>query len=344
MKRQSISRRQFLQGTGALVVSFRFAGPASRLLAQSTDLPNAEPEATSLDSWLAVAQDGSVTVFTSKVELGTGIETALAQIVAEELDVPFQRIKMDVGDTARTIDQGMTVASRTIERGGPQLRQAAAAARQELLKLASARFGAPIEKLAVTDGVVSVAGNPAKKISYGDLLGGRRFNVRITATGEGWDMKVAPEVRAKDPKDYKIVGTSTPRIDLPPKFTGEYTYVQDLRIPGMLHGRVVRPPVVNSKPSSVDANSIQHISGVVKIVQEGNFLGVVAETEWAAIQAARALKVTWSPPTTKLPANREELDAYLQNTKSFMDLAPVKKGNVEAALSQASKTFEATYR
>jgi len=347
MRIQSISRRRFLQGTGALIVSFSFGGAVSGALAKSpgpvNGLPSIEPEATSLDSWLAVAQDGSVTVFTSKVELGTGVETALAQIVAEELDVPFRQIKMDAGDTSKTIDQGMTVAARTVERGGPQLRQAAAAARQELLKLASARLHAPVEQLTVRDGVVSVASNPAKKISYGDLIGGKRFNVRITATGEGWDMKVAPEARAKDPKDYRIVGTSAPRIDLPPKFTGEYTYVHGVQIPGMLHGRVVRPPVVNSKPSSIDESSIGQIPGVVKVVQEGSFVGVVAKTEWAAIQAARSLKVTWSAPTTKLPANRDELEAYLRNTKSVIDMNPVNKGNVATAISQASKTMEATY-
>src|SRR5881296_1721670 len=296
MATRQVSRRGFLKSAGGLVVSFSFSGPMSRLVAQSPDLPAVEPEATSLDSWLAVAQNGSVTVFTSKVELGTGIETALAQIVADELDVPFQKIQMDWGDTAKSVDQGMTVASRTLERAGPQLRQAAAAARQQLLKLAAARLEVPAEQLTVRDGVVSIIGSPAKKVSYGELIGGKRFNLKITATGEGWDMKVAPEARAKDPKEYKIVGTSVPRIDLPPKFTGEYTYIQDVRIPGMLHGRVVRPPVVNSKPLSVDEGSIKHIAGVVKIVQEGSFLGVVAETEWAAIQAARALKVTWSPP------------------------------------------------
>jgi nicotinate dehydrogenase subunit B len=202
----------------------------------------------------------------------------------------------------------------------------------------------PVDKLTVSDSVVSAIGSPEKKISYGDLIGGQRFNARITANGTGWDLKVAPEVRAKDPKEYRIVGTSVPRMELPPKFTGEFTYVQDLRIPGMLHGRVVRPPVVNSKPSSVDESSIKHISGVVKVVQEGRFVGVVAETEWAAIQAARALKVSWSAPDTKLPANPDELYAYLKNTKSFREQVATDKGNPDAALAQASKTFAATYR
>jgi nicotinate dehydrogenase subunit B len=343
----TISRRQMLKGGGALVVSFSLLGPISRLLAQATDpaaLSNIEPDATYLDSWLAISHDGSVTFFTSKVDLGTGVVTALTQIVADELDVPFEQVTLETGDTAKTIDQFMTVGSRTIERAGPQLRQAAAAARMELLKLASAQFEAPVEKLTVTNGVVSVAGSPQKKITYGDLIGGKRFNVRITATGTGWDLKVAPEVKAKDHKDYRIIGKSVPRLDLPPKFTGEFTYVQDFRLPGMLHGRVVRPPVVSSKPASVDENSIKQIPGIVKIVQEGNFLGVVAETEWGAIRAAKELKVTWSIPTTKLPANHDELYAYLKNTKSFRDQVPTDKGNAEAALSQASKTFEATYR
>ena len=339
-----ISRRQYLQSTGALIVTFRCLGPVSGLLAQTAAPPDGEPDASYLDSWLAVAQDGTVTVFTSKVDLGTGVVTALAQIVAEELDVPFKQISMDCGDTAKTVDQFSTVGSRTIERGGPQLRQAAAAARLQLLKLASTRLDAPVEKLTVTDGVVRVVDSSEKKISYGELIGGRHFDARITATGTGWDLKVAPEVHAKDPGQYRIVGTSVRRMDLPPKFTGEFTYVQDVRIPGMLHGRVVRPPVVNSKPSSVDQNSIKHISGVVKVVEEGSFVGVVAETEWAAIQAARDLKVTWSTPSTKLPASPDELFAYLKNTKSFRDQVATDKGNPDSAISQASKTFNATYR
>src|SRR5713226_1064742 len=344
MRDITFSRRQFLKGTGALIVSFSFSRPIAEVLAQSNRLPNGELDPTALDSWLAIGKDGRVTVFTSKVDLGTGVETALAQIVAEELDVPFNRVKMEVGDTTKTIDQASTVGSRTIERGGPQLRQAAAAARQALLKLASERLGAPDDKLAVENGVVTVMGNSSKKISYGQLIGSKRFNVTITATGTGWDMKVAENVRPKDPKQYTIVGTSVARVELPPKLTGEFTYTQDFRVPGMLHGRVVRPPVVNSKPASVDESSVKHIPGIVKVVQEGNFVGVVAKTEWSAIQAAKALKVAWSEPSTKMPANPDALFAYIKDTKSFRDQVAVNKGNPDAALSQASKKFEATYR
>jgi CO/xanthine dehydrogenase Mo-binding subunit len=248
---------------------------------------------------------------------------------------------MVYGDTSRTIEQGSTVGSRSIERAGPQVRQAAAAARQELLKLASARLGAPVEKLTVQNGVVS---DGAKRVSYGQLIGGKRFNVKITASGEGPNMKVAPEVKAKNPKDYKIVGQSIKRIELPGKLTGEHIYAQDVRIPGMLHGRVVRPPVVNTAPANIDDSSARKIPGFVKIVREGSFVGVVAKTQWAAINAAEALKVAWAPPATKLPANADALFAYLKNTKPARSLKPVDKGNVAEALSKAKKTYEASYR
>ena len=343
METSTISRRELLKGTGALVVSFSLFGPAARALAQAA-AGGGEPEASSLDSWLAIAQDGTVTVFTSKVELGTGTETALAQIVAEELDVPFSRIHMEAGDTSKSVDQAVTAASRTLERAGPQLRQAAAVARRELLRLASERLNTPAEQLTVNDGVISANGDSARKISYSDLLGDKRFNVKMEASGTGWDLKISPDVPVKNVKDYKVVGTSVKRTDLPGKFTGEFTYAQDVRVPGMLHGRVVRPAVVNSKPVNVDETSIKQIAGVVKVVQEGNFVGVVAQTEWAAIQAAKALKVTWSAPSTSLPATPEELYAYLKNTKSFNDQVTVNKGNAEASLSQTSKKYEATYR
>jgi nicotinate dehydrogenase subunit B len=343
MTTKSISRRDLLKSTGILIVSFSFFGTVSRVLAQGDGLSVDGMDPTVLDSWIAIAKDGTVTVFTGKVELGTGVVTALAQIVAEELDVRFDKVYMDSGDTDKAVDQGVTAAARTIERGGPQLRQASAAARQELLKLASARLDSSVDMLTVTDGVVSVVGNSSKKISYGDLLGGKRFNVKITASGSGWDMKVAPQIPAKNPKDYKIVGKSIPRVDLPQKFTGEFEYSQDVSVPGMLHGRTIRPATSLSMASNVDESSIQNIPGVVKVVREGSFVGVVAETEWAAIQAARALKVTWSEPTLKMPSGADEVFDYLKNTKSFKENVITNRGNLDSAFSQAHKVFEATY-
>jgi CO/xanthine dehydrogenase Mo-binding subunit len=339
-----------LKDTGVLVVSVSLAGQATELLADAA-LPSGDPDPASLNSWLAVGADESVTVFTGKVDYGQGTETSLAQIVAEELDVPYARIKMDLGDTAKSVDQGITAGSSSLSKGGPQLRQMAAAARQELLKLAAVRLQTPVDKLTVSEGVVSAAETPAKKISYGKLIGGKRFEVKIAVTGTGWGMTVAPDVHAKDFKDYKVVGVSEPRADLPAKFTGEFTYVQDVRVPGMLHGRAVRPKAVLSMPSKVDESSIRDIPGVVKVVQVGSFVGVVAETEWAAIQAANNLKVTWSTPATKMPATRDELYAYLRDTKVIPSAGPSgmpgqegDKGNLETGFSQASKSFAATFR
>jgi nicotinate dehydrogenase subunit B len=347
MATKAISRRDLLKGSGALIVSFNLFGRASNVLAQGaqggTPISNVGGlPANELDSWIAVAQDGAVSVFTSKVDLGTGTGTALGQIVAEELDVPVSKIRMEIGDTDKSVDQGRTSASRTLERAGPQMRQAAAAARHELLKRASSILGVPEEQLVVKDGVVSVSGSD-KTISYTALVGGKRFETKISASGEQWDLKVAPEIKPKDPKNYKIVGTSVPRFDLPPKFTGEFTYSADVRIPGMLHGRVVRPPVVNSEPAAVDESSLMQIPGIVKVVREGSFLGVVAETEWAAIQAAKALKVTWSAPPKQFPAGPAAMYEYLKNTKSFADRAGSEKGNAAGALQQAVKKFENTY-
>ena len=354
MKTQAISRRELLKHSGALVVSFALFGPSARALAQQAVglpvPPGSNPynnpdylDPTSLDSWLAVMQDGSVTVFTGKVDLGTGVETALAQIAADELDVRFDQVHMAMGDTAKTVDQGRTAGSNTIMRAGPQLRHAAAAGRAELLKLAAARLEAPSEQLVVVEGVVSVDGSPMKRVSYGELLGGKRFNVKVTAKGIQAGLDLAPEAHVKNFKEYKVVGTPVPRVDLLPKLTAEFQYTPDFRLPGMLHGRVVRPATVLSNPASMDETSVHGIPGIVKVVQDGSFVGVVAETEWAAIQAARALKVTWSPPTAKMPATPDEVDAYLMNTKSFVDAVIVNRGNADAAISAASKTFEATY-
>lgn len=361
MDKATLTRRRLLQGGGALVVSFGI-GPVPRSLAQDGGTADARPFAAEnpdlgtfipelgdyldpreLDSWLAVTEDGGVTMFTGKVDI-TGTRTALAQIVAEELDVAFDRVTMVMGETTRTVDQGRTVGSSTIPRAGQQLRQAAAAARQALLKMASAHLAVPVERLAVNEGVVGVAGGPANRVSYGELIGDRRFDVQITATGYQRGMQVAPEVSPKDYRDYKIVGTSVPRVDIPAKLTGEFEYACDVRVPGMLHGRAVRPHTAIAEPLNVDEQSIEHIPGVVGVVREVSFVGVVAETEWAAIQAARDLMVTWSTPRTRMPADRNEVDLYLTGTPPVRERTrPENRGDVEAALASASTALEAVY-
>ena len=320
------SRRDVLKGGGALVVSFSLAGAPREAIAQG-----AKPfTTTEVDSFLAIDAKGMVTVYSGKVDLGTGIATALPQMVAEELDVPLPMIKLIQGDTALTPDQGTTWGSLSIQIGGMQLRNAAATAKAALLDEAAKRLGAKKEELRVADGVVS-AGN--KRISYGELIGGKSFALKLDhskpATG-------------KDPKDYKIVGKAVPRVDIPDKVTGRFTYMQDFRVPGMLHGRVIRPPAIGAKLESVDGASIEDIAGVVKVVLQGNFIGVVAESEWGAIKAAQKLKAVWSKSET-LPEAAELWD-FVRASKVVKDEVTSNVGNTAEAMGkQGTRTLKATY-
>jgi nicotinate dehydrogenase subunit B len=343
-----MERRTFLQASTALTVAFSLWGTCAYTIfsqSQSTDV-DGSPQPSSLDSWLTIGANGSVTVYTSKVDLGTGVLTALTQIMAEELDVAVRRIRMITGDTDRTIDQSQTSGSRTLRKAGPQLRQAAAAARQELLRRASVQLKLPPQSLTVEDGVVSGPEPASESVSYWQLIGDKRFNLPITASGTGADLKVALEVPVKDPKEYKIVGKSIPRVDLPAKVSGEFVYCQDIKVQSMLHGRIVRPNDVLSEPQFVDEKSIGDIPDIVAVVKKGSFVGVIAKTEWSAIQAAAQLKITWTQASTKLPATPDELYSYLANTANFAEQVVANKTAAanNSGRSSKRKTFEATYR
>ena len=343
-----MKRRTFLQASTALTISFRLWG--TRAFATSTSSKDAgvdgSPQPSSLDSWLTVGANGSITVYTSKVDLGTGVLTALSQIMAEELDVSVRRIRMVTGDTDRTIDQSQTSGSRTLHKAGPQLRQAAAAARQELLRRASLQLNVPAHSLRVEDGVVSGPEPASGSVSYWNLIGDKRFDLPIVALGTGADLKVAPDVPVKNRQEYKIVGKSVPRVDLPAKFSGEFVYSQDMRVPGMLHGRVVRPNDILSEPQFVDEKSIADIPDVVAVVKESKLVGVVAKTEWGAIQAAAKLKITWTHAAAQLPATPDELYSYLTNAANFAEQVVANNAATANDPERSSKreTFEATYR
>lgn len=186
-----------------------------------------------VDDWLAIQPDGSLIAYSGKVELGTGVRTALAQIVAEELDVPFERVRLVMGDTALTPDEGYTAGSMTIGTSGTALRQAAAEVRRALLEMAGEQLDANPDELVIEAGVITVRGDPARAVSYAELMGGKRFQ-----------REVRGDAPVKSPGSYRTVGVSHPRVDLPLKFTGQPSFVHDLRLPGMLHGRVVPPPAL----------------------------------------------------------------------------------------------------
>jgi CO/xanthine dehydrogenase Mo-binding subunit len=320
------SRRDVLKGAGALVVGFSLAATLDEVLAQGT-----KPLAlTEVDSFLAIDAKGEVTLYSGKVDLGTGVATALPQIVADELDVPLNRIKLVQGDTALTPDQGPSWGSLSIQIGGMQLRNAAATAKAALLEEAAKRLDAKKEGLKVVDGVVS-AGN--KRVSYGELIGGKSFALKLDH---------AKPAAAKDPKDYKLVGKPVARVDIPDKVTGRFTYMQDFRVPGMLHGRVIRPAAIGATIENVDETSIRDVAGIVKVVREGNFLGVVAESEWGAIKAAQKLKASWSKSQT-LP-DAAKLWDEVRASKVAKDEVTSNVGNTAEAMGQAdTKTLKATY-
>jgi CO/xanthine dehydrogenase Mo-binding subunit len=282
-----MSRRRFLKGSGALIVGFSAArltnglgtAPGS-VVAQRLDGAGSNQ----LDSWIAIAADGNVTAYTGKCELGHGLYTAQMQLIAEELDVPIGRVKLIQCDTALTPDQGTTsgAQSHPTNFNHGNLGLAGATAREALLQRASIRLGVPSDQLAIGDGVIALK-DRSRSVGYGELVEGRPFGLTLN-----------PSARRKRPGDWTVLGTAVPRVEFPAMVTGQFEYVHNVRVPGMVHGRVVRPPAVGATVVSVDESSVRGLPGVMKVVVKKNFVGVVAEKPWQAIQAASKLQVAWT--------------------------------------------------
>lgn len=335
MARSHLPSRHSLLNDAAMLVVYRDPfvppKPAPGQPGTHSDFVPTEPEL-----FIAVLDDGHVMAFNGHVDLGTGIRTALAQIVAEELDVRLTNVTMVLGHPSEVPNQGPTIASATIQITAEPLRRAAAQARHHLVALAAAHFGRPVERLASEDGGIRPVDDPSAAIGYGALLGKRRHA-----------LKLKDAVALKPASDYRIVGSRAPRVDIPAKATGELTFVHDLRLPGMLHGRVIRPPYIGHDRGEfigrslieVDRRSVADIAGVVEVVTIGDFVGIVAEREEAAIQAAQRLKVTWREPEglpdvtdlehalRKLPAKRRPL---------------IEDGTVDAALNGTPRPLSRT--
>jgi nicotinate dehydrogenase subunit B len=329
----TLSRRRFIKGSGALIVGFgasglvvRFGLAPDALAAQVTRSTDGQ-----LDSWIAIGTDGGVTAYTGKCELGQGLQTSQMQLVAEELSVPVSRVRLVQCDTSVCPDQGTTSGSQSHPTNFNErnLAHAAATARDTLIQLAAARLGVPAEQLTAADGVVAVKNDPSKKATYGDLVGGRKFTVALS-----------PSAKRKPSKDWTVLGTSVPRVDMAAMATGQLVYVHNVRMPGMLHGRVVRPPEVGATLVGVDEASVKDVPGLVKVVVRKNFVGVVAEKPWQAIQAATKLKATWTPGVGLPPQAR--FHDHLR-TAPARDGSNVDSGDVDAALVRAATVVKATY-
>jgi nicotinate dehydrogenase subunit B len=321
-----LNRRAILKG-GALVVGFAVAGARTRAFAQASALPR-NLDSTQVDSFLAVNADGTVTVFCGKVDLGQGLRIAIPQIAAEELGIGVDKINFIQGDTALTPDQGRTSGSNGIQRGGMQIRQAAATARKALIDLAAQQLNAKPDDLAAADGRVGPKGGAAG-LSFAELIGDRRF-----------DLKLDPKAPLKDPAAYQLVGKSLPRPDVPAKCTGTFIYMQDFSVPGMLHGRVIRPPAIGAKLVSIDQASLKGVPGA-RVVQIKDFLAVVADDEWTAIKAARALRAQWNE-WSGLP-EQDKLIATLRADPSITDEVILTKGTPGAARPDGARVLTASY-
>ncbi len=286
MQTNRLSRRQFFAALGksSLVVGFSFA---SRECLTAQAAAEAQQSSLAVDSWLALAGGNRIIIYSGKVELGTGVQTALMQIVAEELDVSLQQVTFIQGDTSLTPgDKSYTAGSKTIQTEGASLRLAAASALQALLNLAAARLGVPPDQLEARGGYIGIGPQLDRKVSYDELIKNQQIQLALN-----------PSAPVKDPSAYTVVGKPLRRVDIPDKFTGRFTYIQDLVVPGMLHGRVIHPSSRNTTFESLDPASlaaVQSIPGFLQVVQQGNFVGVVATDEWAAISAAQTLKVNWT--------------------------------------------------
>src|SRR3954469_23145226 len=266
-----MNRREFLQTGGALVVTFSMPAWAQKL-------PGALERAPQLDSWIRVGADGGITVFTGKAELGQGMKTAILQIAAEQLAVDMKAIHLVTADTALTPNEGYTAGSNSMKDSGTAILNAAAQAREILLAEASKRLGA---RVTAKDGAAVTA--DGRRISYGQLVEGKLLSVRA-----------APESKLNG--ERRFIGKSIQRVDIPAKVTGGVAYVHDLRLPGMVHARVVRPPSYGAQLKAVNSDAAAKMPGVIKVIRDGGFLAVVAAREWEAVQAMRALRAacTWA--------------------------------------------------
>jgi CO/xanthine dehydrogenase Mo-binding subunit len=322
-----LSRRAVLAG-GALTVSFALAGARLKALAQGAAAAPRSVDPKEVDAFLAVNGDGTVTLYTGKVDLGQGLRIAMRQIAGEELGIGVDMIKYVEGDTALTPDQGRTSGSNGIQRGGMQIRQAAATARAALIELAAQRLNVKGDDLVASNGEVRPKSG-GTGVRFADLIGGRNFN-----------LKLDPKAPLKDPATYTLVGKPLARPDVPAKCTGSFTYMQDFSLPGMVHARVIRPPAIGAKLVSVDESSIKDFAGA-SVVRIKDFLAVVASDEWTAIRAARALRAQWSE-WSGLP-EQGKLIATLRADPGITDEMLVTRGQPEASGREGAKTLTASY-
>jgi nicotinate dehydrogenase subunit B len=333
MSAAHLDRRCFLKSGGSLVVAFSL-----RIgLAAAADF--SPVPANQLDSWIAIVDDGKVTAFTGRIDMGTGTQTVYCQAIAEELDIPVQSVSVVMGDTARTPEQGKSTASDSVTLNLKPMRQAAAEARGVLLDLAAEKLGVPRDRLSTADGAAFVKGQPGKKATYGQLIGGRRFLRELVIKGEGQSTDIIGKEPLKARGEFTVIGKPVQRVDIPAKVRGEFRFVHDVTVDGMAHGAVVLPPAVGARLVSVEGPH-QPPPGLIKVVAIRNFVGVVAETEQAALVARNRIEAIWSPPEGDA---LDDIYDVIRNGTIVKEVSEGEIGNVAKALTEAALVVEATF-
>jgi nicotinate dehydrogenase subunit B len=338
------TRRDFLKTSGMLVIS---AGTLPLDVFAVSDAtrgqgvgPYPDPDFRQLDSWIVIREDNTATFFVGKTDLGQGTGTAFRQIMAGELDMAFENTSCVMGRTDVTVDQGGSGGSDALQTDGYPMRRVAAEARRVLLDLGATHLGVPASALVVSDGIISVAAEPARRVSYGELIGGRRFN--ITLTGKNTDTTTGV-AQLKPVQDLKPVGQSPRRYDIPAKVDGSLEWAVDVTLPGMVHARNVRPPYAGATLVSVDEASVRNVPGFVRVVTKGNYVAVVCEREENAVRAARQLKVNWKrPATAPFPAS-DDLFTFMRRATPASSGKPSVTGDPDPAFAGAARIIEADY-
>jgi len=338
----STSRRHFLASSGALVLSLGLGTvPGARVLAQALAAgPYPDPDFLQLDTWIVIHPDNTATFFVGKTDGGQGTGTAFRQMMCDELDMAFDQTSLIMGSTDTTPDQGGSGGSDAIETDGWPMRRVAAEARRVLLELAAERLQVPVAGLTASNGVVSARADASTAVSYADLVGGQRFDVALT----GANINATTGTAAIKPvQELRVVGQPLQRYDIPAKVDGSLTWAVDMKVPGMLHARNVRPPVAGASLRSIDEASVASIPGFVRVVSRGNYVAVVCEREEQAIQAAQQLKAEWTPPAAApFPASSDLFD-YMRAATPTSSSEPRLTGDPAAAFSSAAQILEAEY-
>ncbi len=354
----AIHRRGFLKSAGFLVASF--GGWINVAEAQNTGAPRGpgpypNPDFRQIDSWIVIHENNTATFYVGKTDLGQGTGTGFRQLMSDELDIAFEKTACIMGSTDITVDQIGSGGSTAMERDSWPMRRVAAEARRVLLEMGSNRLGVPVDQLTVSDALITAKADPSKRVTYGELIAGKKFNVTLTGNNV---FSVTGEAKTKSVPELKYTGQSLQRDDIPAKVDGSLKWAVDVKLPGMVHARNVKPPFACAKLTSIDESSVKNLPGFVRVLSKGNYVAVVCEREEQAIRAARQLKTTWEKPATAPFPASEDLFKYMRaatpaspgrpagtgvaETRSPV-AGPVVVGNPDVAFSGAAKTLEAEY-